>query len=99
MKKIILIIFIFMLTTTTFLGDSNERTLSQKEILFQNKIHTYKIEGYTFYTRGYCNILEDERWNLGYVEMDSVIAWYNETIDRIKVHADSLQHIKHPFKK
>lgn len=89
MKKLIPIIFIFALTSTMFAGDSNRQTL------YRNRIHIYTIEGYTYYARGYGNILTDERWNLGYIEMDSVILWYNETIEMIKVYADSLRYVKH----
>jgi len=91
MKKLILIIFIFALMGTTLDSDSN------RQKLYRNKIHIYTIEGYTYYARGYGNILSDERWNLAYTEMDSVISWYNETIEMIKVYADSLRYVRHPF--
>jgi len=91
MKKLIPIIFILALMGATLDSDSNRQTL------YRNRMHIYAIEGYTYYARGYGNILTDERWNLGYTEMDSVILWYNETIEMIKVYADLLQYVRHPF--
>lgn len=89
MKKLIPIIFILALMGATLDGDSNRQTLHR------NKIHIYTIETHTYYARGYGNILIDERWNLGYIEMDSVILWYNETIEMIKMYADSLRYVRH----
>lgn len=94
MKKLTLIIFILLmlaLAGAIFTGDSSRQTLHR------NRIHIYTIEGYTYYARGYGNILTDERWNLGYIEMDSVILWYNETIEMIKIYADSLRYVRHPL--